>query len=52
MIKHISFELRNISNFDSRSNHELFEVLILNKHLLFYNVRIFFSEKCIDQSIY
>ena len=42
MIKHISFESRNISNFNSRLNHEFFEIRILNRHLLFYNVRISF----------
>ena len=52
MIKHIFFNSRNIVDFDLRLNHELFEIRVSNKHSLFYNVRIFFFEKCIDEFIY
>ena len=52
MIKHIFFESRDVFDFNSRLNHEFFEIRILNRHLLSYNVRIFLSKKCIDQSIY
>ena len=52
MIRHISLKSQNILDSNLRLNYELFEIQILNKHLLFYNVRISLFKKCIDQFIY